>query len=105
MRVGRTVRDDLPQVAQWAVLEHHLFGEGLPMDSALLKGTYAMLQAVEAQGLPHSIGWMRDGIWAGYGSLYAHIPLLLGEHAKAADLLYAVANHASPSAIGWKSRR
>lgn len=96
VRVGRTVRDDLPQVAQWAVLEHHLFGEGLPMDSALLKGTYAMLQAVEAQGLPHSIGWMRDGIWAGYGSLYAHIPLLLGEHAKAADLLYAVANHASP---------
>lgn len=96
VRVGRTARDDLPQVAQWAVLEHHLFGEGLPMDSAMLKGTYAMLQAVEAQGLPHGIGWMRDGIWAGYGSLYAHIPLLLGEHARATDLLYAVANHASP---------
>jgi hypothetical protein len=39
---------------------------------------------------------MRDGLWVGFGSLYAHLPLLLGRHEKAVDLLYAVANHASP---------
>jgi hypothetical protein len=96
VRVGLTGRDEVPQVAQWGVLEHHLFGEGLPLESELLRGTLAMLEAVESEGLPHSIGWMRDGLWVGFSSLYAHLPLLLGRHDKAADLLYAIANHASP---------
>lgn len=100
VRVGLTGRDEVPQLAQWAVLEHHLFGEGLSLEGELLQGTLAMLGAAEVQGLPHSIGWLRDGLWVGYGALYAHLPLLLGRHEKAADLLYAVANHASPLG-GW----
>jgi hypothetical protein len=100
VRVGGSGRDEVPQLAQWAVLEHHLFGEGLPLTGELLHGTLAMLGAAEVQGLPHSIGWLRDGLWVGYGALYAHLPLLLGRHEKAADLLYAVANHASPLG-GW----
>lgn len=100
VRVGFTGEDPVPQLAQWAVLEHHLFGDSLPLDGPLLQGTLALLADAERQGLPHSTGWMRDGIWAGYGSLYAHLPLLLGRHEKAADLLYAVANHASPTG-GW----
>ncbi|MBI5693341.1 MAG: hypothetical protein HZC55_24955 [Verrucomicrobia bacterium] len=100
VRVGPARSDDPPQLAQWAVLEYHLFGRGTPLESTLLRGTLAMLEAAEIQGLPHSVGWMRDGLWAGYGSLYAHLPLLQGRPAKAADLLYAVANHASPLG-GW----
>ncbi len=96
VRVAPAARDDVPPLAQWSVLEHHLFGEGLPLDGELMRGTLAMLEAVEAQGLPHSTGWMRDGIWAGYGGLYGHIPLLLGRHEKATDILYAFANHGSP---------
>jgi hypothetical protein len=90
----------VPPVAQWAVIEHHVFGEGLPLDSELLRGTLGMLASFESEGLPRSIGWLPDGIWAGYGALYAHAPLLLGQHEKTADLLYAVANHASPLG-GW----
>jgi hypothetical protein len=97
VRVGRTGPDEIPQLAQWAVLEHHLFGEGLPLGSPLLHGTLAMLEAAETEGLPHSVGWLRDGLWVGYGSLYAHLPLLLGRDAKAADLLYSIANHAAPA--------
>jgi hypothetical protein len=100
VRVGLQGKDEIPQLAQWGVLEHHLFGEGLPLDGPLARGTLAMLEAAETEGLPHSIGWMRDGLWVGFGSLYAHLPLLLGRHEKAADLLYAIANHASPLG-GW----
>jgi hypothetical protein len=59
-----------------------------------------MLEAAEAEGLVHSVGWMRDGLWVGFSSLYAHAPLLLGRHEKAADLLYAIADHATPMG-GW----
>jgi hypothetical protein len=96
VRVGLKAPDEVPQLAQWAVVEHLLFGEGLKLESPLGVGSIGMLENAEAQGLPHSTGWMRHGIWAGFGSLYAHLPLLQGRHEKAADLLYAVANHASP---------
>jgi hypothetical protein len=100
VRVGLKGPDALPQLAQWGVLEHHLFGGGLPLDSELLRGTLAMLKATEIEGLPVSVGWLRDGLWTGIGALYAHLPLLLGEHERAADLLYAMANHATPVG-GW----
>ena len=96
VRVGLKGPDELPQLAQWGVLEHHLFGEGLPLDSELLRGSLAMFEATEVEGLVLGTGWMRDGIWVGFDSLYAHLPLLLGRHEKAADLLYAIANHATP---------
>lgn len=100
VRVGLSGPDPVPQVAQWSVIEHHIFGGGLPLQSELLRGTLDMLGAAEAEGLPHSIGWLRDGLWVGYSSLYAHAPLLLGRHEKTADLLYAIANHATPVG-GW----
>lgn len=100
VRVGLTGPDPVPQVAQWSVIEHHIFGGGLPLESDLLRGTLDMLGAAEAEGLPHSIGWLRDGLWVGYSSLCAHAPLLLGRHEKTADLLYAIANHATPVG-GW----
>jgi hypothetical protein len=100
VRVGLKGPDEIPQVAQWGVVEHHIFGEGLPLDGPLGLGTLAMLKAASAEGLPHSIGWMRDGLWVGFSSLYAHWPLLLGRHREAGDLLYHIANHATPLG-GW----
>jgi hypothetical protein len=100
VRVAHFSPDDPPPLAQWAVLEAGLFGDWLPRDGELLTGTVAMLRRAEVQGLPASTGWMRDGIWAGYGSLYAHLPLLRDERDHAIDLLYAIANHASPVG-GW----
>ena len=56
-------------------------------------------RAVEVQGLPVSTGWLRGGVWAGYGLLYARGLLLLGETEKAADVVYAVVNHAAPTGV------
>lgn len=100
VRVGRFVAEEPPQLAQWAVLEAGLFGDWLPRNATLIDGTLGVLRAAERQGLPVSTGWMRDGVWAGYGSLYAHLPLLRGERDRAIDLFYAIANHASPLG-GW----
>lgn len=100
VRVGLTGPDEIPQLAQWGVVEFHLFGAGPALDSEFARGTFAMLEAAETEGLVHSVGWMRDGLWVGFSSLYAHAPLLLGRHEKAADLLYAIADHATPMG-GW----
>jgi hypothetical protein len=100
VRVGLTGPDEIPQLAQWGAVEFHLFGAGPALDGEFARGTLAMLEAAEAEGLVHSVGWMRDGLWVGFSSLYAHAPLLLGRHEKAADLLYAIADHATPMG-GW----
>jgi hypothetical protein len=100
VRVGLAGRDELPQLAQWGVVEFCIFGAGPSLDSDFARGSLAMLEATETEGLVPSVGWMRDGLWVGFSSLYGHAPLLLGRHEKAADLLYAIADHATPTG-GW----
>ncbi len=58
-------------------------------------GTMKMLEANEVQGgIVENSGWI--GIWAQCGSFYGHDWLWLGDGQRAARLLYAFANHASP---------
>jgi len=58
-------------------------------------GTLGMLSDHEVQGgIVEDSGWI--GIWAQCGSFYGHDWLWLGQGQKAAGLLYAFANHASP---------
>lgn len=97
VRVGMKGNDPYPQVAQWAVLENHLFGYGLPLNGSLLDGTLAMLKSAEKEGIPAGTGWMPEGVWAGYAGLYGHLPLLRGDYTHAARILYAFANHSSPT--------
>jgi hypothetical protein len=97
VRVGFKGEDPIPQLTQWAVFDAHLNGEGwLPSDHELFTGTLALLESVEKQGLPVSLGWMPGGNWAGMGLFIAFQHLVLGHDAKTADMLYAAANHASP---------
>lgn len=97
VRVGFKGDDPIPQLTQWAFMDAHLNGGGwLPSDHELVKGSLALLESVEEQGLPVSMGWMPGGNWAGMGMFYALQPLILGRDAKTADILYAAANHASP---------
>jgi hypothetical protein len=64
-------------------------------DDPLMLGTLRMLAAHEVQGgIVEDSGWI--GIWAQCGSFYGHDWLWLGGGRKAARLLYAFANHASP---------
>lgn len=97
VRVGFKGNDPIPQLTQWAFMDAHLNGEGwLPSNHELVTGSLALLESVEKQGLPVSMGWMPGGNWAGMGMFYAFQPLILNRPAKTADILYAAANHASP---------
>lgn len=97
VRVGFKGDDPIPQLTQWAFMDAHLNGGGwLPADHELVKGSLALLESVEKQGLPVSMGWMPGGNWAGMGMFYGLQPLILGRDVKTADILYAAANHASP---------
>ena len=97
VRVGFTGPDPIPQLTQWAFMDAHLNGEGwLPSDHELVTGPLALLESVEQQGLPVSLGWMPGGNWAGMGLFYGLQFLITGRAEKTADVLYAAANHASP---------
>ena len=41
-------------------------------------------------------GWLTGGIWNYFASFYGHALLWQGDGQKAAEVLYAFANHASP---------
>lgn len=96
VRVGLKGEDRIPQLTQWAFMDAHLNGEGwLPSEHELVRGSLALLESVEKQGIPVSMGWMPGGNWAGMGLFYAFQPLILNRPEKVADILYAAANHAS----------
>jgi len=96
VRVGFKGEDSIPQLTQWAFMDAHLNGEGwLPSDHELVQGSLALLESVEKQGMPVSMGWLPGGNWAGMGLFYAFQQLILNRPEKVADILYAVANHAS----------
>lgn len=94
--VGKTGPDEVPTLAQWAALEAHLFTDAFPLGGAYQRGTLGIMDDATRQGLPISTGWLRDGIWAGFGFLVGTNELLVGNDERAADILYAIANHASP---------
>jgi len=97
VRVGFKGEDPIPQLTQWAFMDAHLNGEGwLPSDHELVRGSLALLESVEKQGLPVSMGWLPGGNWAGMGLFYGFQPLILNRPEKTADILYAGANHFSP---------
>jgi len=95
---------DLPQRAQWAfchaVYPGQIFERGDPM----VAGNMAMMEATEREGMVYGTGWDEKGIWNYFGSFYAHAWLWLGNGAKAAQVLYAYANHAAPTLV-WREEQ
>ncbi len=96
---------DVPvQKAQWAFLHAVFPGKLFPADDPPVEGNMAMLRAVEREGLVYDTGWVAGGIWNYFGSFYAHAWLWRGEGRKAAETLYAFANHASPL-LAWREEQ
>ncbi len=96
VRVGFKGEDPIPQLTQWAFMDAHLNGEGwITADHEIVKGTLALLESVEKQGMPVSMGWVPGGNWPGMGMFYAFQSLITDRPDKTADVLYAMANHAS----------
>ena len=85
-----------PQKAQWAFMHAVFPGRLFPAGDPLVRGNMAMLRAAECEGLVRDTGWVANGLWNYFASFYAHAWLWLGDGRKAAQTLYAFANHASP---------
>jgi hypothetical protein len=93
-----------PQRAQWAFLHAVFPGKVFAPDDPLVRGNMAMLEGVEQEGLVYGTGWIADGLWNYFGSFYAHAWLWIGRGDKAAQTLYAFANHASPL-LCWREEQ
>jgi len=97
MKVGDTSATTPPQRANWGILDAqglaHIFGT----EDSLVHGTLQMLRAETREGLPPNTGWLSDGLWPFFGTLEAIAHLYQHEEDAAGDLLYAIADHASPT--------
>jgi hypothetical protein len=94
----------LPQRGAWAFLQSIYPGGVFAADDPLMRGTLAMLDANQREGLIYGTGWIEDGIWNYAASFYAHAHLWLGHGRKAAATLYAFGNHASPL-LAWREEQ
>ena len=97
MKVGDTAAATPPQLANWGILDAQGLGHVFAKNDSLVGGTLRMLQADLREGLPPNTGWLRDGVWPFFGTLEAIAHLYADEDSTAVSLLYAVANHASPT--------
>ena len=85
-----------PVRGQWAFCHAVFPGKIFDAHDPLAQGTMALLERSQSEGLVLGTGWMADGIWNYFASFYGHAHLWLGHGDKAARILYAFANHASP---------
>lgn len=85
-----------PHKALWAFCHAIYPGELFAPDDPIMLGTLASLTDNECEGLVKGTGWLDDGLWNYFGSFYGHAFAWLGRGRKAAEVLYAFGNHASP---------
>ena len=95
---------DLPQRGQWAFCHAIYPGQIFAADDALVAGNMAMLEATEREGMVYGTGWDKKGIWNYFASFYGHAWLWQGNGRKAAESLYAFANHAAPMLV-WREEQ
>ncbi len=95
---------DLPQRGQWGFCHAVYPGRIFSQDDPLVAGNLAMLAATEREGMVYGTGWNATGIWNYFASFYGHAWLWQGNGRKAADALYAFANHAAPTLV-WREEQ
>jgi hypothetical protein len=96
--------EDLPQRGQWGFCHGVYPGQLFAKDDPLLAGNMAILEATEREGMVYGTGWDATGIWNYFASFYGHAWLWQGRGQKAAQLLYAYANHAAP-VLDWREEQ
>jgi len=92
----------LPQRGQYTFLLPLPYGrffadEGDSLVKDVVRGNLAMLDARCGEGLVVNAGWLDQGVWPWLGACHSMGHALYGDATRAADLLYAVANHAAES--------
>jgi hypothetical protein len=96
MKVADTSRATPPQQANWGLLDAQGLGNLFDTRDSLVTETLKMLQWEKQEGVPVNTGWLKDGIWVFFGTLQAITHVYQRDHQEAIDMLYAIANHASP---------
>jgi hypothetical protein len=102
--MGDAGKKELPQRAQWAFCQGVYPGEIFNQDNSFVAGNMAMMEATEREGMVYGTGWDATGLWNYFASFYGHAWLWLGNGHKAAEVLYAFANHASPTLV-WREEQ
>ncbi len=95
MKIADTSTTRPPQQAQWGVMEAAVEGV-FDTREPLVQGTLAVLDSDLREGLPVGTGWLQDGLWPFCASIQAQVCLHGQNFSRANELLYAIANHASP---------
>jgi hypothetical protein len=95
VKVADTTKD-VPQRGQWVLCEAVYFSDIFPKDDPIVRGTLAILDSSCVQGLPISFGWLTGGIGVWFAPLYGLAHFQHGSLARAHEILYAFANHATP---------
>ncbi len=95
---------ELPQRGQWTFCHAVYPGQLFAREDPLVASTLAMLQATEREGMVFGTGWDAAGIWNYFASFYGHAWLWQGNGPKAAQVLYAFANHAAPTGV-WREEQ
>ena len=88
-----------PQRGQWGLCHSVFPGKTLAPDDPLVEGTLSLLKTVEVQELVLDSGWLKGGVWPGFAVLRGLAYLWKGEIKESQRLLYAYANHASPTYV------
>lgn len=100
IRMNYDPAQHVPQRSQVSICHMIYPGRLFDEDSRLVEGTLGLLRdADSAQGLPVSIGWLDDAVWAEVGFTCAQAYLWNGDTQRAQELLYAAANHAAPTMV------
>jgi hypothetical protein len=102
--MGEAGAKELPQRAQWGFCHAVYPGQIFDRNNPLVAGNLAMLAATEREGMVSGTGWDATGIWNYFASFYGHAWLWQGDGRKAADSLYAFANHAAPMLV-WREEQ
>ncbi len=92
------------QRGQWAFCHAVFPGKIFTNDDPLMRGTMNMLRCNEREGLVYETGWLDKGVWNYFGSFYSHAWLWLGDGLKASQIMYAMANHSSPTLV-WREEQ
>jgi hypothetical protein len=94
----------LPQRAQWSFCHAVYPGQIFAKDDPFVASTLAMLRETEREGMVYGTGWDDAGLWNYFASFYGHAWLWQGDGRKAAQTLYAFANHAAPI-LAWREEQ
>ncbi|WP_128375366.1 hypothetical protein [Streptomyces cavernae] len=101
--VWRRVR---PETATWALCHAIWPGEVFAADDEVVRDLLELYDARDdEQGVPATTGWLPyQAVWTYQASFAAHAWLYAGRPDKAADYLYAFANHAAPTRV-WREEQ